>query len=48
MLMDHKKSKKWKCKSCGEDNKLFAVANRDGSPTDFCTKCHFTQQRLEF
>jgi len=39
-------AKKWKCKSCGQDNVLFAVTDGKGTPTDFCTKCHFTQQRI--
>ncbi len=39
--------KKWKCKSCGTEDRYKAVVHRDRTPTDFCTECHFTQQRLE-
>jgi len=40
-------AKKWKCKSCGTENRLYAVTDGKRTPTDFCTNCHFTQQRLE-
>ena len=40
-------AKKWKCKICGTENRLYAVTDGKGNPTDFCTLCHFTQQRLE-
>ena len=47
MGLGEERMTKWKCKSCGTTERWEAVVHMDGSPTDFCTTCHFTQERLE-
>ena len=44
--MNKQMAKKWKCKSCGDTKTWRAVKRKDGTLTDFCSTCHFTQKRL--